>query len=51
MEQIAANVVADGLASSEEMHRTIETLRTFASDPHSIHGGPRVFQVWGRRNV
>jgi hypothetical protein len=38
----------DGLATPEEFRETLEALYTFARDPRTILGGPRVFQVWGR---
>jgi hypothetical protein len=49
MENVADVIVADGLASREEVQQTIEDLYAFARDPHTVHGGPRVFQAWGRR--
>ena len=51
MENIAEAVIADGLASHEEVQETIEELHVFAHDPHTVHGGPRIFQAWGRRGT
>jgi ubiquinone/menaquinone biosynthesis C-methylase UbiE len=51
MEYIAEAVVTDGLASHEEVRKTIDDLYAFANDPHTVHGGPRVFQAWGRRGT
>jgi len=48
LENIADAVLRDGLATPEEFSETLETLYTFARDPRTILGGPRVFQVWGR---
>jgi SAM-dependent methyltransferase len=48
LETIAENVLADGLATGAELQQTIEELNDFARDPHTVLGGPRVFQVWGR---
>ncbi len=41
-------VVADGLASPPEVRQTIDELYAFADDPHTVHGGPRVFQAFVR---
>lgn len=49
LETIAEPVLKDGLATEEELSRAIEELQIFADNPHTVLGGPRVFQVWGRR--
>jgi hypothetical protein len=49
LEKIADAVLLDGLASAEELGETIDQLYAFARDPHTVLGGPRVFQTWGRR--
>lgn len=48
LENIAEAVLQDGLASEKELRETIEELHAFARDPHTVLGGPRVFQAWGR---
>ena len=48
LERIATSVIEDTLATPAELERTIAELETFARDPATILGGPRVFQVWGR---
>lgn len=48
LENIAEAVLQDGLTTEEELRRTIEELYAFARDPHTVLGGPRVFQAWGR---
>ncbi len=48
LEYIAEAVLADGLTSEGELVETIEELRRFSDNPHTILGGPRVFQVWAR---
>jgi len=48
LERIAHAVLEDGLVSAEELRETIEELYAFARDPHTVLGGPRVFQTWGR---
>lgn len=48
LEAIAETVLKDGLTTEEELCRTIEELYTFARNPYTVLGGPRVFQVWGR---
>lgn len=49
LEKIADAILEDGLSTAEELRETIEQLYAFARDPHTILGGPRVFQTWGRR--
>ena len=51
LEYIADAVVADGLASQGDLRQVIEELYAFADDPRTLHGGPRVFQAWGRRGA
>jgi hypothetical protein len=41
-------VIADGLATEEELRETVEQLYSFARNPHTVLGGPRIFQAWGR---
>jgi SAM-dependent methyltransferase len=48
LENIVDAVLRDGLATPEELRDTIEELYTFARNPRTVLGGPRVFQVWGR---
>jgi hypothetical protein len=48
LESIADAVLTDGLATEQELQETIEELYTFAHDPHTMLGGPRIFQAWGR---
>jgi ubiquinone/menaquinone biosynthesis C-methylase UbiE len=46
---IAEAVLKDGLVTEDELRQAIDELNSFARDPHTVLGGPRVFQVWGRR--
>lgn len=48
LESIAEAVLDDSLTTEEELRETIEELYAFARDPHTVLGGPRVFQAWGR---
>lgn len=48
LEYIADTVLGDGLIGEEELQQTIAELRSFADDPCTVLGGPRVFQAWGR---
>jgi SAM-dependent methyltransferase len=48
LESIADAVVEERLASEDEIHGTLEELYAFARDPHTVLGGPRVFEAWGR---
>lgn len=49
LERIAAAVLEDELLTENELHELIGQCCEFASDPQTVHGGPRVFQVWGRK--
>jgi hypothetical protein len=48
LEKIADAILEDRLTTAEELRETIEQLYAFARDPHTVLGGPRVFQAWGR---
>ena len=48
LENIAEAVLADGLTTEAELSATINEFYAFARDPHTVLGGPRIFQVWGR---
>jgi SAM-dependent methyltransferase len=49
MESIAGAVLADGLASREEVDAIVSELYAFAADPNTVASMPRVVQAWGRR--
>lgn len=51
MESIAGAVLADGLASQEEVEAIVRELYAFAADPSTLAGPPRVVQVSGRMPV
>jgi hypothetical protein len=44
---IADAVVAEGLATRDEVDALTAELESFAADPDTLLGFPRVFQVWG----
>jgi hypothetical protein len=48
LESIAEAVLQDELTTEEELGATIKEFYAFARDPHTVLGGPRIFQVWGR---
>ena len=50
LESIADTVINDRIATAAEVRETREELEAFASDPHTVLGGPRIFQVWGRND-
>ena len=49
LENIADAVLEDGFITDRELRETIEELYAFARNPHTVLGGPRVFQAWGRK--
>jgi SAM-dependent methyltransferase len=48
-ESVAEAVLEDGLITEEDLLASIKELYAFARDPHTVLGGPRVFQAWGRK--
>ena len=42
-------VLAEGLATTEELDEAIAQLGAFTADRSTLIGYPRIFQVWGRR--
>jgi hypothetical protein len=49
MENIAPAVLADGLASREEIDNVVQELYELARDPETLAGTPPVVQAWARR--
>lgn len=49
MENIADSVVAEGLATQEEIDRLLIAMYEFANTTGTIGSSPRIFEVWGRR--
>lgn len=49
--RIADTVVAEGVASVDEVDRTITELYAHAADPTTLMGNTRVIQTWGRKPV
>ncbi len=48
---IGPAVLADGLATEDELAQIESELEEFANDPATLVAAPRVFQVWGRRTT
>jgi hypothetical protein len=42
-------MVAEGIASEDEVRAARAILAQFTNDPEMVVGGPRVFQLWSRR--
>jgi ubiquinone/menaquinone biosynthesis C-methylase UbiE len=49
LEATADAIVAEGLASRDEIDASIESLRAFTDDRSTLVGDPRIFQVWAYR--
>jgi ubiquinone/menaquinone biosynthesis C-methylase UbiE len=49
LEATAGAIVADGLATPDELTAALASLRAFTDDPRTLICGPRVFQLWTRR--
>jgi SAM-dependent methyltransferase len=46
-QRTAETAVGDGLATKEEMQKTVAELFEFARNPETLIAGPRIFQAWG----
>jgi hypothetical protein len=44
-------IVAEGLASADEVAAALADLRRFTDDPTTLISGPRIFQLWVERPV
>lgn len=49
LEATADAILADGLATPDQLIAALDSLRAFASDSRTPICGPRVFQLWVRR--
>jgi ubiquinone/menaquinone biosynthesis C-methylase UbiE len=49
LEATAEAIVAEGLASEDDVLQAIAGLTAYTNDPRSVIGDPRIFQVWARR--
>ncbi len=49
VEATAEAIVAEGVATAEQVREALEGLAEFGADTQSLCGSPRVFQVWTRR--
>jgi ubiquinone/menaquinone biosynthesis C-methylase UbiE len=49
LEATADAVVSDGVATAGEVTAALASLRRFTDDPRALICGPRVFQLWSRR--
>jgi ubiquinone/menaquinone biosynthesis C-methylase UbiE len=48
MESISEAVLAEGLATSQEIERVVSELYEFARDPDNVLSSPRGIEAWGR---
>ena len=48
LERIAQAVIAEGVATADEVARTAAELYAYAADPGTLMGMPPVLQAWGR---
>lgn len=49
LEATGEAIVAEGIASEDELTTALEDLAAFTADPRSLIVGPRIFQLWARR--
>ena len=50
-EAIVDAIVAQGLASSDELARIADELWAYASDERTVSSTPRIVQSWARRRI
>jgi SAM-dependent methyltransferase len=50
LRNVADAILAEGLATEDELRATIDEFQTFVADPQTIVSLPRIFQVWASRN-
>jgi SAM-dependent methyltransferase len=51
MSRISDALIADGLATENEVHQILTELNKTAADSETVMSLPRIFQVWGKRAV
>jgi ubiquinone/menaquinone biosynthesis C-methylase UbiE len=49
MDATADAIVAEGIASEDEVRAARASLSEFTDDPSTVIGSPRIFQLWSRR--
>ena len=49
LEATADAVIAEGLATRDQITTALASLRQYSDNPHTLICGPRVFQLWARR--
>jgi hypothetical protein len=49
MENIADAVMAEGLATAQEIERIVADLYAFADAPATLGSMPRIFETWATR--
>jgi SAM-dependent methyltransferase len=51
LEAAADAIVAEGIASENEIEVALASLRQYTDDPTTLIVGPRIFQVWSQRGA
>jgi ubiquinone/menaquinone biosynthesis C-methylase UbiE len=51
LDATAEAILAEGIASETEVNEALSSLAQFTNDPETLIGGPRIFQLWSRREV
>ena len=49
LEATAGAIIAEQIASADEVSSALASLTAFTDDPGTLVGDPRVFQLWSRR--
>jgi hypothetical protein len=49
LEASAPAILAEGVATEDELNTARDSLAEFTADPRSLIVGPRIFQLWARR--
>jgi hypothetical protein len=51
MSRISDALIAEGLATKDEVQQILAGLNKIAADDETVMSLPRIFQVWGKRAV
>jgi 2-polyprenyl-3-methyl-5-hydroxy-6-metoxy-1,4-benzoquinol methylase len=51
LEATTEPILAAGIATADHLHAALQDLAAFTADPHSLIAGPRLFQLWTRREA
>ncbi|MCI4364544.1 MAG: methyltransferase domain-containing protein [Thermoplasmata archaeon] len=51
LEAVSEAILSEGLATPAELASALASLAQFLNDPHTLTSGPRIFQLWSKREA